>query len=110
PVSASITTASSNRCKDAYRISDGRTYAVVVPALGRVMRYALVGGANQLWNAAPDRRFKPGEWQNWGGDKIWPAPQSQWPGLSGQSWPPHPTFDQTPHTAEVLPAGDAKPP
>jgi hypothetical protein len=87
--------------RPAYRLTDGRTEVIVVPELGRVMRYGLVGGANMLWNAAPGRHFKADEWQNWGGDKVWPAPQSQWPGLSGRGWPPHPTFDGLPHRAVV---------
>ncbi len=42
-----------------------------------------------------------GEWLNWGGDKLWPAPQGwsgpdQWPG------PPGPALEGTPHTSAVL--------
>lgn len=87
----------------AFRLTDGRSEAVVVPALGRVMRYAQVGGPNVLWNAPAGKQFRPGDWKNWGGDKVWPAPQSQWGGLAGPAWPPHPTFDGMPHQAEVLP-------
>lgn len=88
----------------AYRLSDGRSEAVVVPALGRVMRYGLVGGANWLWNSVPGS-VKSGEWRNWGGDKSWPAPQSQWPLSIGKNWPPSPAWDGVPHRAEVLPGG-----
>ena len=42
-----------------------------------------------------------GEWLNYGGDKLWPAPQgwrsdAQWPG------PPDPVLDGSPHKATVL--------
>jgi hypothetical protein len=96
----------------AFRITDGRTEAVIVPALGgRVMRYGFVGGPNQLWNAPADKPFRPDEWRNVGGDKVWPAPQSQWPGLAGNGWPPPATFDRAEHQATVLPAGrDGSPP
>lgn len=41
---------------EAYRLSDEKTEAVIVPSLsGRVMRYGAVGGANWLWNAAPEK-------------------------------------------------------
>src|SRR5918997_5523706 len=90
----------------AFRISDGRTEAIVVPALsGRVMRYGRVGGPNVLWNS---RRgdWKPDEWRNWGGDKAWPAPQSAWPLYSPRgAWPPHPTFDGLPHRTQTPPQG-----
>ena len=42
----------------AYRLSDGRSEAVVVPRLGRVMRYAMVGGENLLWNSVPGETKK----------------------------------------------------
>jgi hypothetical protein len=84
-----------------YRMSNGRSEAVIVPALGRVMRYAPVGGANLLWNSAPGET-KPGEWRNWGGDKSWPAPQSQWPLSIGREWPPHPSWDGQAYVATVL--------
>jgi hypothetical protein len=110
PAPRSSITPTTYNDRAAYRLTDGRAEAVVVPALGRVMRYGMVGEPNALWNAATGRRFRPEEWQNWGGDKVWPAPQSQWPGLSGQGWPPHPTFDGLPHQAEVLPGDAGKPP
>lgn len=87
---------------DAYRLSDGKSEAIVVPALGRVMCYGLVGGANLSWNSVP-APAKPGEWRNWGGDKSWPAPQNRWPLSIGRDWPPHPSWDAEPHRAAVLP-------
>jgi hypothetical protein len=87
----------------AFMLSNGRTEAVIVPALsGRVMRYALVGGESVLWNH-PSPQFKPDEWHNYGGDKAWPALQSTWGMyLKNGGWPPHTTWDGDPHKAEVV--------
>ena len=65
----------------------------IVPSIGgRVMAYGL-GKENVLWvnpglagKAPPASGVGPaGEWLNYGGDKLWPAPQGwdnaeQWPG------------------------------
>lgn len=90
----------------AFRLSDGKTEAVVVPELsGRVLRYGFVGGPNRLWNAPAGKTFNETEWKNWGGDKTWPAPQSAWPVYLPQgAWPPPPSYDSLPHPAEALPA------
>jgi hypothetical protein len=91
--------------RPAYRLSDGHSEAVVVPEIGRVMRFGLVGGPNWLWNAPPRQTSaaKPGQWRNFGGDKTWTAPQSLWPVLNGANWPPDPVWDGAPHRAELLP-------
>ncbi len=86
----------------AFRLSDGRTEAVVVPALSRVMTYRFVGGQNVLWNN-PSQDPTLGVWKNWGGDKNWFAPQTWWPATSGTSWPPDKAWDNSPFRAEVLP-------
>lgn len=88
----------------AFRLSDGRTEAIVVPAIGRVMRYGFVGGPNLLWNT-PRTGFNADEWRNWGGDKTWPAPQSYWPIYSGRGWPPDEAWDNSSHTPQVLSGG-----
>jgi hypothetical protein len=87
--------------RKAYRLSDGRSEAIVVPEIGRVMSYGFVGGPNLLWNN-PQKQFKEGEWRNYGGDKTWPAPQSFWPVYVGRGWPPLPEWDGGPQTAEVV--------
>ena len=80
----------------------------VVPAAGgRVMQFAL-GDKEFLWvnpdlegKTSPETGLDPdGEWMNYGGDKLWPAPQGwdndqQWPG------PPDAVLDGQPHRAEV---------
>lgn len=94
--------------RDAYRFSDGKTAAVVVPSLGRVMSYGLANGPNLLFHnkeARADAK-NPANWVNYGGDKTWPAPQNSW-GLWQKSggWPPPQQWDGEAHTAEVLSGG-----
>ena len=91
----------------AYKLTDGKTQAVIVPDIGRVMSYGRVGGPNLLWNLAGS----PGKegWKNYGGDKTWLAPQSSWKAFHGKnSWPPDEAFDGKPHRAEVLSGGKVR--
>lgn len=82
-----------NGWKGAYQLANKTTELVFVPQIGRIMRYGLIGGANLLWNnraldgKTTDLKTPPKDWQNYGGDKCWPAPQSRW------NWPPDPTLD-----------------
>lgn len=69
----------------AYRLSDGRVEAIVVPELRRVMHFGQVGGPNRLWVG---RNINPTGFQNFGGEKVWVWPQSQWYGGTGKDWPP----------------------
>ncbi len=83
------------------RLANRSAEVVVVPAIGRIMRFAPAGGPNMLWEnqdlvgqlAAPDRK----DWANFGGDKVWPAPQARW------GWPPDMSLDGSPWTARVRP-------
>jgi hypothetical protein len=90
--------------RKAFRLTDGRSEAIIVPEIGRVMSYGFVGGPNLLWNAAPGG-LDYGGWQNYGGDKTWPAPQSSWPVNVGQGWPPLKEWDGAPQGAEALTGG-----
>lgn len=82
----------------AWRISDGVTEAVIVPAYGgRLMRYGKVGGANWLWTGQPE---EVGEYMRWGGDKTFPGPHSMWHFTMPRAWPP-PAPDTTEHAIEV---------
>jgi hypothetical protein len=85
----------------AYRISNGVVDLVVVPKIGRVMRFGYVNQRNLLWeNPKLDGAAKAaGSYANYGGDKMWPAPQSLW------SWPPDPRLDGSPYQAEAIPNG-----
>ncbi|HEX8237629.1 MAG TPA: hypothetical protein VF600_16850 [Abditibacteriaceae bacterium] len=90
--------------RKAFRLSDGRSEAIIVPEIGRVMSYGFVGGPNLLWNAAP-QSLDYGGWKNYGGDKTWPAPQSDWPVKVGRAWPPLAEWDGDPQGAETLVGG-----
>ena len=87
----------------AYMLSNGVVDLVFVPQIGRILRYGYVGERNVLWeNTAlagrtTDLSRPVGDWQNYGGDKLWPSPQSVW------GWPPEPLSDSGPQTVRVLP-------
>lgn len=89
----------------AFRLTDGKTEAVIVPELaGRVMRFGAVGGANWMWNAAdPGPR---GVWANVGGDKTFLGPHPAWTQFAARVWPPpFASWDTEPHRAEALADG-----
>jgi len=81
-------------------LNNGEVEAVVVPAIGRVMQFHFVGEDAVFWEStamsgkAVDATAK--EWQNFGGDKSWPAPQDDWPKTIGHGWPPPVGFDAVP--------------
>ncbi len=82
-------------------LSNGRVEAVIVPAIGRVMQFRLAGEADgPFWENAAMAGKAPDpaatEWGNFGGDKTWPAPQSDWPKLTPRAWPPPVAFDSMP--------------
>jgi len=82
---------------DAVRLTNGTAELIVVPSIGgRIMRYGLIGGENILWEnpTASDKNF--------GGDKAWPWPQSDWKQLIGADWPPPDAYALTPCTVEQL--------
>jgi hypothetical protein len=88
-------------------LRNSRLEAVVVPAIGRVVALRLLGGdeaADPFWlHPRLSRELAPDDegWINFGGDKAWPAPQSDWKRIAGRSWPPPATFDARPYTATV---------
>jgi hypothetical protein len=96
---------------DSRRLTNGLVELQVVPAIGgRVIQYKL-GDKEFLWvNPQLAGKLPPssgladdGSWLNYGGDKLWPAPQgwdndSQWPG------PPDAVLDGQPYASEELPA------
>ena len=90
----------------AYRLTDQHCYAVVVPDLGRVMSYGVVGGRNWLWNAPTPKGLDVGGWTNYGGNKTWLGPQDEWILFSGKAaWPPDKAFDGSAYDATVLSGG-----
>lgn len=88
---------------DCLWITNGVVDLVVVPQIGRIMRYGLVGRANVLYeNAALSGKlhaetWNGKDWVNFGGDKLWPAPQSVW------GFPPDPQIDGRPQIASIQP-------
>jgi len=96
------------------RLDNGLVALEIVPDIGgRVIQFRL-GEKEFLWvNPALAGQMPPatglapdGSWLNYGGDKLWPAPQGwdndeQWPG------PPDAVLDGQPHRAEVLDDGAA---
>src|SRR5262245_58121782 len=87
---------------------------VIVPEIGRVMRFTLRGAAGgrggasgqadeaasgPFWTAPGIGKELPADaegWRNYGGDKTWPAPQSDWAKVAGRGWPPPAGFDAAP--------------
>ena len=94
--------------RTAFRLSDTASEAIIVPELGRVMSYGLVDGPNLLY-VDPKMQPKADQWANFGGDKMWPAPQSDW-GVWQKSggWPPPHEIDGAAHQYEVLSGGKLK--
>lgn len=89
---------------DAYRLSNQETEVVVVPQVGRIMRYALTGEKNVLWE---DQQLEgqPGSrdaWRNFGGDKVWLWPEAKWLDQSECGWCPPYECAQAPHRAEIV--------
>ena len=87
-------------------LSNGRVEAVIVPAIGRVMQFRFAGEEDgPFWENRTLDGIKPEpeskEWGNFGGDKTWPAPQSDWPKLTSRAWPPPVAFDSMPVQARV---------
>jgi len=109
PAAVTITEALFHRWS-ALVLRNGVAEVTVVPAIGRIMQIALhdaEGGGAQgpLWShpgIGPDLGGDENGWINLGGDKAWPAPQSQWEAVVGQGWPPPKVFDASPFEARIV--------
>ena len=67
---------------------------VVHPSIGRITSFSRPGGPNLLWvNESPEPIGRNKEWIDWGGDKVWPSPQDQWPAALGRKWPPGSAYE-----------------
>jgi hypothetical protein len=88
---------------DCWRIANGDVELVVVPRIGRVMRFGYINGKNVLWenDALSGLAFPidPQTYRDYGGDKLRVAPQSLW------NWPPEPAIDGQPWKAEAISNG-----
>jgi hypothetical protein len=89
----------------AYVLTNGTVEVIVVPEVGRVMQFHFVGEDAIFWEnpkllgKSPDPTAK--DWQNFGGDKSWPAPQADWPKMIHREWPPPAAFDSMPVNVEA---------
>ncbi|MBN1481138.1 hypothetical protein EH223_01615 [candidate division KSB1 bacterium] len=111
-----VTKITYNGWENSYEMTNGLVKVVVVPAIGRIMYYGYVGGANVLWDdpslygktlpsGQPYRVNGQITWANFGGDKVWPTEQSQFPAINGHSWPPDHWFDGGAHQADEIANG-----
>lgn len=93
-----------------YRITNGIVEVIAVPRIGRIMVYRFLNGENVIWeNPAWRGKLRSdapkGVWANFGGDKVWPAPQTEWAKRMGRRWPPDEAFDGGDFSCETLPDG-----
>lgn len=79
----------------AIRMSSPYIELEVVPEINRIMGLrALPDGENILWESRSTRYFP---WINYGGSKVWPAPQSSW----RYAWPPRRDIEQKGGVCEI---------
>ncbi len=87
----------------AYKLSNGSVDLIFVPQIGRIMHFGWAGDKNLIWENAKfagktvDLSAPGKDWMNFGGDKLWNAPQDRW------GWPPDPAIDAGNVEVEVLP-------
>ncbi len=88
-----------------WTVSNGKVEAVIVPAIGRLMQFRFLGQGSPFWEDPALRGKLPdpasSEWQNFGGDKTWPAPQADWERITARGWPPPVAFDSMPVVTSV---------
>ncbi len=78
----------------------------VSPTTGRILHFGFIGGENLLWTNPDPVETKPGEWQNWGGDKVWIWPETEWSDRSGdKKWKPPSDPPTEPYTVERTTSG-----
>lgn len=91
---------------NAYRLQNDRVEAVLVPALGRLVRFAPLQGASlfRLESALQGQTPAEGEpFFNVGGDWFWPVAQARWGDVSedGKDWPPPALLADLPWTCSA---------
>ena len=98
--------------KDALLLSNGKVEAVIVPSVGRVMQFRFVGEEGVFWEnsevAGQPVNPEAKDWINFGGDKPWPSPQSEWPKITPRAWPPPIGFDASEWTTKILHCTEGK--
>jgi hypothetical protein len=87
------------------RLVNDSVEVIAVPAVGRVMSFRFRDGANVFWEdaalAGQHGDATGRRWVNFGGDKTWPAPESEWKSFTKQGWMPPPAFDALPVEGRV---------
>jgi hypothetical protein len=92
---------------EAISLQNGKARVTVVPATGRITEFSLLEGGAARGPFWVNPSFGPGlaadatGWVNFGGEKTWPAPQSDWQAMTGTEWPPPRTFDATPFSETI---------
>ncbi len=73
-----------------------------IPEIARIMEFSLRGYPNLIWQnpdllgqLADPQQSQQGIWRNFGGAKLWVAPQSRWDAVFG-NWPPEYELDAAP--------------
>ena len=104
PLPARITQVNYHGWSDAIMMRGAQTEVIIVPSIGRIMQFQFAGEPGPFWqNRVLDGHLHPvhpTNWINFGGDKTWPAPESEWPKPYGY-WLPPAAFDSMPVTAKV---------
>ena len=79
-------------------LANNEIEAILAPERGgRLLHYSRLGESNLLWTAKDmdSGLGSPGGWRNWGGEKTWLWPESEWPVReNGTRWPPPNEWEQ----------------
>ncbi|NJK63551.1 MAG: DUF4380 domain-containing protein [Synechococcaceae cyanobacterium SM2_3_1] len=85
------------------RLHNAEVTLTVVPEIARLMQFSLTDHPNIIWQdpyflgkSADRRQATEDYWNNFGGSKLWVAPQSRW-----QGWPPDFHLDVAPCHAVI---------
>ncbi len=92
---------------DSVKLENNNIELIIVPEIARIMHISLKGMPNIFWHdesligqdADPDSNTT-GKYKNFGGSKLWVAPQAIW-GTVWQTWPPHYALDSAPCSVRV---------
>lgn len=103
---ATVITTNYHGWADSYLITNGVAEVVVVPAIGRVMQFSFTGEEGVFWENTnlfgAELTGAETNWVNFGGDKSWPAPESDWPKFTKRDeWKPPAAFDGLPMITKV---------
>jgi hypothetical protein len=107
PAKITVTKTNYQGWQNSYILSNGQVEAIVVPTVGRVMQFRFQNGEDTFWEndqvygKPPNVKSKEWGYFGAGGDKTWPAPQSEWEKITGRGWPPPATFDSMPVGVKV---------